>query len=326
MPLAFVIHAMLPQGSRYGDVGSLIAGTFGVVISLSGGLVAILIASNANRMIESERQQRSLELVNERLTTGLQPILTLVRSLERLHGSFIYLDAHFRMPLIAQLTASGWEQRINDPLASAQRAMVSTYREEIGKYVIEIANAMDEISVNLDAGAVWRRQRRKAPQQLRHVWMEDGAESIDIYENIIDYAQLVRARGRLLMERIDNTTVGNVLSSRLMAEATKDANNEPFDNREVRDLIQLGAEIYMKPTGGRVANCGFAILIDILQAVPAPSDVLEVMKNAYHPMVGGHVIERSPLAQIARNQQSFFGLSLQDALQFVVSNRIRLGA
>jgi hypothetical protein len=322
--LSLIIHRFIPHDSKFGDVGALLQGTLGIAVSLSGVYVAILLASNANEMILNERRQESLRLVNELFNEGLRPILQVVRHIERLYALFLALNHQVRTPLITKLcTDRSQRERITAPVDSEVKDKVVRYKRALAEQLTAIADSLEEVEANLYSKILWRKQPQRHDQMLNGLLESELASRVDVYQALLDYAGIIRMQVTDLTENSEHITLEYILRSRAMADSIKPAWEGDRDYLLACNLVELGAEIWTRVDSDGAINRGLALLLDLIQAVPTPLEVIQMAEQHFSDIVSAEILQHSPFAQIAAKERSFFGLALEISNDFITRYRIR---
>ena len=306
-----------------GAVGGLLQGTLGTAVALAGAYVAIRIAALSYQIVTEQKQREDFFVVSQTIESGLQPLIRVTKGLRDVFGAEVEARAA-KDEIIARLAPHGVDySRITEALSDSERMHFS----HSARAVFELADALEDAATNSYAAYIWQEAGRDEVFWLDQIDFGGSSPRLSVYNDPHEIVSLLRVRARRMTELARSASFADVLVPRLVANATKDADNNEFDNVSVRTFLEAGAGIWSFSGNNGVANVGAAILFDISRCIPATSTELEsAFVSLFGDVANAALLKRVPLLAVTSRLGAinWYGSSFGYALKAVRQHKPRL--
>lgn len=212
------------------------------------------------------------------------------------------MNSRERMQLIREITEHpSWKQHTEMPLG---RPVL--YKKQLAAALLELADALEEVQLKPYSFFIWTRLGKDT---LTIKTGPNDSAGIHVVENLGEFITILRIRAEHLDNAGNDPTIAGVLVSTIVFELVEQKIRKEmgpdYRLRELRDLLELGAEIWVVGT----APVGFFILLEIYQIIPdtpieldaAISCIREFIEPVLPSITSDDLKKASPLLEVMRS-------------------------
>lgn len=321
-----IVHATekSPDTNVLGEVGSFLQGTLGTAVALAGAFVAIRIAALSYQIVMEQKHREDFFALSEAIEAGIKPLMVVARQMRNLYGVGVAAK-NVKHDIEQRFFSEGYDKsgkdeilmKIEEPLTPEEKVHFS----QLSQAISNLADALDEVTTNSYAMFIWQECGKNENFLLNKFKFGEDINSLSAYNDLHEIVNLLRIRADIVRDQAKEACLGDILTPQLVANNTKDEDDNDFDNISLRDFLEIGARIWVKKTeDGKLANLGAAIIYDISLCLPESSSELEsALISAFNGIAEHDFLKRIPFFVITSklDPASWCGSSLGFVLKSV---------
>ena len=196
-----------------------------------------------------------------------------------------------------------------------QTPIPSEHRLALADSVLNLSEAIDEITDNPDALYIWMQCPESANLRLPDLKLHDESV-LSVQKDLSEVASVLKVSAFQLKKSSEHMVLTDVTGPKANAYSAKTKNGEEFKSEEVRVLLRTGLEIKCLIENDTVSNFGAAIMFDLLTSIPKdPKDIIKIIDDVFGDVVSDETLMKMPVIQILKEHgfKYWLGASLNRA-------------